>query len=719
MKAAAGWAAIVMVLLGCGNEREPGKTSIQIHSTWTPRKDFQTDVAMIYGIDGTFEQRLKSFKDQGYRTEMMTGVAWGNYQDYVDGAWDGVNHMDDAQVRRDGTRVMHDPSTPYFVPSATYREYLKQKLAKAIDAGAEAVYLEEPEFWAFAGYSEGFKREFKKYYGEPWVAPHESVDARFRVDQLKYMLYRDTLAELFAFCKRYAREHGKGAVRCYVPTHSLISYSYIQMVSPMGSLMSIPDADGYIAQVWTGTARAPNTYRGITKERTFEMAYFEYAQMVSMVRPSGRTCYLLCDPIEDDPNHGWDDYEANYKRTLVAALMQSDAWHYEVAPWPDRVFERDYFATEVEARKRNQANPPSRVPISSSYAKVLLACFNELADMDPKGNVRWDSGSRGVGVLISDSMMFQRVDPTPSDRHLGNFFGLGMPLLKRGMPAKVVQLETLEHAESLKDVDVLLMTYEGMKPMKREYHERLARWVRDGGRLVIVDDFADPYNKARGWWNEGGMHYASPGEHLLEVLGVPANGKPGTYAFGNGQVTWARESPAALSHRKDGDEAIAELVRKSIGKDWRTQGHLILHRGDFVVAANMDETSSAGGNVTIPGNYVDLFDPNLGVVRDPEIVVGEVKLYRVIDGKPGVLASSSRVRDVKVNGHRLSFTSRGPLATECTTRLALPRKPGRVEVRNGNEPVKFKEEWDESSQTLAITYSSLATDLDVICEWEE
>ena len=73
--------------------------------------------------------------------------------------------------------------------------------------------------------------------------------------------------------------------------------------------------------------------------------------------------------------------------------------------------------------------------------------------------------------------MFQRVEPTPSDRHLGNFFGLAMPLLKRGIPAKVVQLETLKRPEDLGDLDVLLMTYEGMKPMSAEVHRVLAAWA--------------------------------------------------------------------------------------------------------------------------------------------------------------------------------------------------------------------------------------------------
>ena len=49
--------------------------------------------------------------------------------------------------------------------------------------------------------------------------------------------------------------------------------------------------------------------------------------------------WFLHDPVEDNPRHDWDDYRVNYIRTLVASLLQPDVWHYEVAPWPSRVFE--------------------------------------------------------------------------------------------------------------------------------------------------------------------------------------------------------------------------------------------------------------------------------------------------------------------------------------------------------------------------------------------
>ena len=122
-----------------------------------------------------------------------------------------------------------------------------------------------------------------------------------------------------------------------MPTHSLINYAHWRIVSPESSLIDV-GADGYIAQVWTGTARTANLYEGRRKERTFETAFLEYGAMQNLVRASGRRVWYLNDPIEDDPNHDWDDYRTNWESTLTASLLQPEVWHYEIMPWPDRVF---------------------------------------------------------------------------------------------------------------------------------------------------------------------------------------------------------------------------------------------------------------------------------------------------------------------------------------------------------------------------------------------
>jgi hypothetical protein len=46
------------------------------------------------------------------------------------------------------------------------------------------------------------------------------------------------------------------------PTHSLLNYAHWRIVSPESSLARLEGCDGYIAQVWTGTVREPNHFRG-------------------------------------------------------------------------------------------------------------------------------------------------------------------------------------------------------------------------------------------------------------------------------------------------------------------------------------------------------------------------------------------------------------------------------------------------------------------------
>jgi len=81
-------------------------------------------------------------------------------------------------------------------------------------------------------------------------------------------------------------------------------------------------------------------------------------------------------------------------------------------------------------------------------------------------------------------MMFQRGNPTPSDRHLGSFYGLAMALLKRGMPVEPVQIENATKPSFLDRYRLLMLTYQVQKPPQPEFHAAVANWVKAGGALV-------------------------------------------------------------------------------------------------------------------------------------------------------------------------------------------------------------------------------------------
>ena len=608
----------------------------------------------------------------------MTGVAWGDYQDFLHGQFDGKNHEDEEQTDRNGHPHGHGGGAYYMSPSTNYGNYLCAGVLRALKAGVEAVHLEEPEFWVQNGYSEGFKREWQQFYHEPWQPPHSSVDAQWRASNLKYYLYRRTLQQVFDSVLEFNKQTGRH-VRCYVPTHSLINYASWGIVSPESSLARLNGCDGYIAQVWTGTSRTPNIYHGVKRERTFETAFLEYGAMQNLVRSTGRSVWYLNDPIEDNPNHDWNDYQRNWECTLTASLFQPEVWRYEVAPWPERIFSKRYPHNAPE-QNRKMIPPP--------YAGELQTVWNALDDMQ-QTNVSWDCGSTGLGVLISDSLMFERGDPSPSDAELGQVYGLALPFLKRGLPVQPVQLEDVAIPGYLDTLHCLLLTYHGQKPLTPEVHRALAEWVRRGGILVFCDDDGDPFNNVREWWNSNGLHYKSPRQHLFEQLRLDKD-NPIPFRVGKGQVAWIHQNPAQLARRPDGDAVVLDAVRNAAKNmesapfahfQWNETNCLFLRRGPYIIAAGLDE-SIGGAPRNLHGRFVNLFDSELRLQQDVALAPGTRYVLLDIDAPEvsgrALLAAACRAVPQKQGADALTFLVEGVANTQGVALLRAPHAPRSV-----------------------------------------
>lgn len=654
------------------------RTCFQTSRPWSPQGNLRSDVALVYGIDKSLPDRVSQWRQRGYRVHLMTGVAWGEYQDYLYGRFDGINHEDNAQTDRHGNKISHGGDVYYMSPAANYGEFLCVGVQRGLEAGVEAVHLEEPEFWARAGYSEGFKREWLDHYKEPWQAPHTSVDAQWRASKLKYFLYRRALEQVFNHVQTYNKKTGK-SVRCYVPTHSLINYAHWCIVSPQASLAQINGCDGYIAQVWTGTARTPNYYRGERRERTFETAFLEYGAMQNLVRATGRTVWYLNDPIEDNPRHDWTDYRTNWESTLVASLLQPDVWRFEVAPWPERIFGGRYPAN---------ARPADRKPIPPDYATELQVVMNALNDLRQPDHA-WDCGTRGIGVLVSDSLMFQREQPTPSDPNMAHFYGQALPLLKRGIPVTPVQLENAALPGFLDDQKVLILSYQGQKPLTPEVHTALAAWVRKGGRLIVADDDSDPYNHVREWWNDHGKTAQIPRQHLFAALQLTdAAFTTPTRNADKGQLTWLRENPVQYGLNPDAGNRFVHTVKTSAtaaGLTWQETNHLALRRGPYQIAAGLDESIDAPPK-TLQGKYINLFDPALKLVQTVTLSPGSRWFLLDLNALPPaatpgprLLASACKALPTPATApSSLSWTIEGVADTPAIVLAAMPNPPRSV-----------------------------------------
>lgn len=726
------------------SKTNPEWTGFQESRPYGPKYDLRTDFVMVYGISDDLPKRIEGWKQAGYTIHLMTGISWGEYQDYLYGRFDGHNHWDEAQTDRSGKHLLHGKDVPYMVPTVSFAEYLASHIKRAIDYGVEAIHMEEPEFWAAAGYSEAFKREWVNYYGEDWIPPHTSPDAQYRASKLKAMMYYRALDRICSQMKEYSLVTYGRTVRFYVPTHSLINYSQWQIVSPEALLVSMPACDGFIAQIWTGTARTPNVYKGIRRERTFETAYLEYGIMQELTRGTGREMWFLHDPIEDNPGYSWSDYRKNYRSTVVASLLHPEVNQYEVCPWPRRVFEGSY---PTEDRQGKETIP-------NDYSTVLLTVMNVLRDMHNHEELKSDSSyTSGIGLCLANSAMYQRgtfimegkkegstfkYDGTTTTEELeaeqqelldwSAFYGLALPLVKHGIPLRPVQLDNiLTFPGYLDNYRVLLLSYEFMKPEHPGIHQVIGQWVREGGVLIYVGNGADPYHNVSEWWNRGigRRKYDRPEEHLFEAMGLARNMCEGEYTVGDGAVLFLQSNPAELSRTAAGAVQVRNSVRRALdirgeSREYKESQLLQIQRGPYVIAHALDELDEKDAQkpLELQGPYIDLFEPELPVRGRIALKPGEECLLYDLGyaheepGASAILASSSRIRDEQKGDRRLRFVAEAPADIIVSTRIRSLTNPLRVTA--GGSETQFH--YDADSATVLVRYPGTPKGIEIVLE---
>lgn len=687
------------------------KTAFQTSSPWIPQIDVRSDVAIVYGAgdrpDMTFEQRVQSWRDHGYQTSFMTGIAWGQYEDYFLGQWDGKNHLSEGQVTRAGDTIWHGRNIPYIVPTASFIHYMEQKVAKrVIDAGIHTIFFEEPEFWARAGYSEAFKAEWQNYYHFPWRPQHESPENTYLANKLKYHLYYNAIKEVSSFCKEYGKSKGVD-VKVYIATHSLVNYSSWMIVSPEASLASLPGIDGYIAQVWTGTSREPTYFKGKEKERVFENAFLEYGSMTSMTAPTGRKMYFLTDPIEDWPRD-WGDYKRNYEATFTAEILYPMVNRYEVMPWPERIYTKPYKTLDKK----------QEVLIPRYYSTQMQVMINALNNMPLSKNQV--SGINTIGVLMGNSLMFQRY-PTHNgfeDPRFSNFYGQTMPLLKRGIPVQTVHMENLSYKQTLKNIKILVVSYSNMKPLSPDVHQYLSDWVREGGVLVYCGKDDDPYQSVMEWWNTGENHFKTPVEHLWSLLKINPDDSDQRFQVGQGVVYVLRQNPKSyVMSSGNSEDVFLKTIKQAYENDTKSgklafKNNFYLQRGPYDIVSVMDESVSSKP-YEVKGPVIDLFDPELPVLSKKIVIPGRQALLYCLDRlknrqKPQVLASAARIYDEAITVNSYSMVAKSPLSTTNSMRIFLPAAPKVIHVTDhkGQIITQFTKSWDAISGTCHLGFEN-------------
>lgn len=746
-------------------------TGYQASGDFRPSVDLQCDFVMVYGIDDTMPDRIRQYREKGYVIHLMTGIAWGEYQDYLDGKWDGRKHWDEGQVERSGKDVIHNPTVPYMVPTVSFSEYLTERMKIAVDKGVEAIHVEEPEFWDRSGYSEAFKREYEIYYKEPWRPQHEDLDVQYKSARLKAYLYSRAIDRVSAALKEYAKVVYNRDLRFYVPTHSLLNYTQWKIMSPEAALINIPTVDGYIAQIWTGTSREANVYEGVYKERTFETAYLEYGVMQELVKGTGRRMWFLNDPIEDLPSYTWENYEYNYRKTAAASLLHPHIWHYEICPWPHRVFDGRYprFQPNIAKKDETSYETDQSRPIPGSYSTLLSGMFQLFGDMEQK-EFCFESAGDSVGICMSDSGLFQRTFPDGivNGRKLGDrfamakhkntgnpvdeeaaealmkeiredesllldfiqsdafpqFYGMSLPLLKYGLPVRPVQLDNVRRfAGYLDTLKVLILSYEYIKPEAPDINTAVLSWVMNGGTLLYIGDGSDPFHRIDSWWRKSG--YENPARHLFRLAGMEETPEDGVYPAGNGKIVVWNMVPAKICLSRELAQEYRYKVKdalESLGLSWEFRNDLTLHRGPYIISAVMDESVTDEKKVW-EGLFADLGENDYPVITHKEIGPDETALLfdfdTIREETFRVIGTSARVLDAQTDDGGFQLKLKTADKIRAYTRVRLPQKAAAaLAVDEQGQHVPMEVNWDDASRTLLLCYDSHSEEVTVTGRWE-
>ena len=746
-------------------------TGYQASGDFRPSVDLQCDFVMVYGIDDTMPDRIRQYREKGYVIHLMTGIAWGEYQDYLDGKWDGRKHWDEGQVERSGKDVIHNPTVPYMVPTVSFSEYLTERMKIAVDKGVEAIHVEEPEFWDRSGYSEAFKREYEIYYKEPWRPQHEDLDVQYKSARLKAYLYSRAIDRVSAALKEYAKVVYNRDLRFYVPTHSLLNYTQWKIMSPEAALINIPTVDGYIAQIWTGTSREANVYEGVYKERTFETAYLEYGVMQELVKGTGRRMWFLNDPIEDLPSYTWENYEYNYRKTAAASLLHPHIWHYEICPWPHRVFDGRYprFQPNIAKKDETSYETDQSRPIPGSYSTLLSGMFQLFGDMEQK-EFCFEGAGDSVGICMSDSGLFQRTFPDGivNGRKLGDrfamakhkntgnpvdeeaaealmkeiredesllldfiqsdafpqFYGMSLPLLKYGLPVRPVQLDNVRRfAGYLDTLKVLILSYEYIKPEAPDINTAVLSWVMNGGTLLYIGDGSDPFHRIDSWWRKSG--YENPARHLFRLAGMEETPEDGVYPAGNGKIVVWNMVPAKICLSRELAQEYRYKVKdalESLGLSWEFRNDLTLHRGPYIISAVMDESVTDEKKVW-EGLFADLGENDYPVITHKEIGPDETALLfdfdTIREDAFRVIGTSARVLDAQTDDGGFQLKLKTADKIRAYTRVRLPQKAAAaLAVDEQGQHVPMEVNWDDASRTLLLCYDSHSEEVTVTGRWE-
>ena len=543
-------------------------TTFQTSSRYQDSQRINTEAVMAYvSVPSQLDSVIPSWyaAEDFYSINIMMPINRDSH-DYVT---QDKHNFDDIQTDAEGKYITHSTSDKvyYMVPTEGWIEYIWEMIEHILEKyPVDSITFEEPEMWYASGYSEGFKYEWEQYYDEPWQDQNSSPEAMLKTMRLKVYLFDRLLAEIADRMHELSPD-----TKLYVASHSTASYTSIAITAGLNAYLATGKIDGVIGQTWSNTASVGLLVDGKNKTLEYENAYLGYASYAGAA--GDLDLFAITDTMSDSSAWTEDICFPKYRATLVSALMQPEIHRFEASVWPSRGF----------------------VAVSSEYRTLQLACFEALNEMSGKA-ITTSAGTPGITYLLSDSLSWQSGSWSLSSKD--GYYGVTLPLVSDGIPVRVQSMENVTSADDLKDVSLLLLSWDCQKPLSEAVVDAIADWIKNGGTALYVggrDVFADSEAE---WWAPWG----SPLQALLDKLGLDVSIK--TENTLSGKATW-------LADKDYSAVASMSLSNKYNGFYTSFEGDLvpILKAGDAILGF---EQSAENGSLIAIGLPSAMFSQQIG-----------------------------------------------------------------------------------------------------------
>ena len=732
-----------------GMNLEGAKTTFQTN-TYSDYQKLPTDAVMVYyaprsGTLGAIKEWAKL--DDEYELHMMTIINRTDDESYLS------EHTGQIMVDKTGTKLTNG-AEHYMMPCDEWTEYVWGFIEPALDAASfKTIVFEEPDLYKESGYSATFKREWEKYYGEPWVDQTSSPEAMVKSQQLKVYLLNRMMETIVARVREKCPD-----IKVYIALHSTLSYNVTKgpgksgilgLVSGMNYYLNAGLYDGMIGQTWTDTAGATLTQNGMAFSNRFLAGYLGYASYVDGV--GDRELFTLADPVGDGIKTDRTEtyYIPHYFNTVVAQLIQPTINRYQVMVWPDRAF----------------------VAASQDFKVIQQSIIQAQLEVTGREAVQ-SAGTPGISYVLSDSLTYQNnANQSWAPSSNDSFLGMTLPLLTDGIPLTITSMEQLRSIDDLAGINLLLLSFDGQKPQDASVCRIIADWIREGGVCLYIGGH-DEYDRIEGkWWSEQG----TPLGALLDALELDASVAAATVDedarldwVGKGKQVALESLLCSTSYNHfysafEGDvNAILALGNHVVGIDEQVgSGHFVAVSLPAALLATdsggseamralaeyacqyaeyqYDSTSlmwSKRGNVVaaysigqknvLTGKYIDLFDAQLGlhthyvVDADDSALLYDISDIEITD-TPRVVFSGGKLTVSEESATVTKFKVESPENATVATRILVPDGlyPKSITGSNykGNIKVECLSAWDSTTDSLLVRFSGLGRGVNVTIEW--